>query len=496
MRPSPSPSRPTSAFQRFALAPELVDSVQRKGYETPTEIQEKAIPIVLDGRDVLGCAQTGTGKTAAFALPILHRLRRYPPGLLRCLVLTPTRELAVQVAESFREYGAFLPLQCGTVFGGVEMWHQVAMLKRGVDILVATPGRLLDHIHRGNVDFGAVEVAVLDEADRMLDMGFIDDVRAIVRCLPERRQTLFFSATLDLEITRLAKDILHDPVAVQVSPTHTTLADGVRQVAHYVDMDSKRELLRHLIDRHRMRQAIVFTRTKDGADKVARFLEHSGVNVGALHSNKTQSVRLSILEGFKSGRIRILVATDIAARGLDITGVSHVINFDVPRSGEDYVHRVGRTARAGEKGDAITLVSRQEHRFLQDIEWTIGDRIAVEDVVGYTFASPGRRPARPGPGAPPRAEEKPRAPATRRDGGPEREGARRSPERESPRSSRERPRRPAEPRVTGQRQDGRTRRDAPPVQTRPRPHEPVAPPASRARPGPDRGRGRTRRRPQ
>jgi len=448
-------------FVDFALATELVEAVRRKGYETPTEIQQKAIPIVLSGRDVLGCAQTGTGKTAAFALPILHRLRKLPPGRLRCLVLTPTRELAVQIAESFREYGHYLPLQCGTVFGGVEMWHQVAMLKRGIDILVATPGRLLDHMHRGNVDFGAVEVAVLDEADRMLDMGFIDDVRAIIQCLPERRQTLFFSATLEVEITRLAKDILHDPLAVRVSPAYATPAEGIRQVVHYVSMTQKRELLRYLIDRHRMHQAIVFTRTKDGADKVARFLEHAGMNVGALHSNKSQSVRLSILEGFKSGDIRILVATDIAARGLDVAGVSHVINYDLPSSPEDYVHRVGRTARAGETGDAITLASPADIGMVEDIERLIEDRIPVVDVPGFTLSIPGR--ARPRP-APPPSE-----PRTGRTGGrrPQRDGF--SPEVD------------------------RRRHLPPPAPPAPRePREARAPGTSRI--GSDRGRGRTRRR--
>jgi ATP-dependent RNA helicase RhlE len=373
-----------------------MDAVHRRGYTTPTDIQRQAIPLVLEGRDVLGGAQTGTGKTAAFALPILHRLRERAPGVLRCLVLAPTRELALQVAESFRDYGAFLPLTCGTAFGGVEMWHQELMLRQGVDVLVATPGRLLDHIHRGNLDFGALEVAVLDEADRMLDMGFIDDVRQIMSCLPRARQTLLFSATLDPHITRLARDLLRDPVSVQVAPTVTTAPEGLRQVVFHVDAERKRQLLRNLIDRHRMSQAIVFVRTKDGADRLARFLEHTGVSVDALHSNKSQSARLAVLEGFRAGRIRVLVATDIAARGLDITTVSHVINYDVPRCAEDYVHRVGRTARAGDTGDAITLVAPFERRLVQDIEWTLGDRIPVSEVPGYTLpVAPGARGAAP-----------------------------------------------------------------------------------------------------
>ena len=439
MRTPPPPRAPH--FYDFKLAPELARAVEALGYETPTEIQQKAIPLGLEGRDVLGCAQTGTGKTAAFALPILERMNGKVPGVLRCLVLTPTRELAVQVADSFRDYARFLPYQCGTVFGGVDMWHQVAMLKRGVDVLVATPGRLLDHMHRGNLDFGGIEVAVLDEADRMLDMGFIDDVRQIMSCLPRQRQTMLFSATLDPEIRRLAADLLNDPISVQVSRDAGTTAEGVRQVLHYVSANAKRDLLRHLIDRHRMHSAIVFVRTKDGADKIARFLENTGVSVGALHSNKTQAARLSILEGFKYGRIRILVATDIAARGLDIPAVSHVINFDVPNSPEDYVHRIGRTARAGEKGDAITLATTQERHQLAGIERLIKKEIPAEDVAGYTIPGWGA------PAAPARREER---------GGRAESGARGRGGRDA---QREAPARPARGEERGRDDGGRDGRD-------------------------------------
>jgi len=373
-------------FSELGLAPELVRAVQDQCYETPTPIQAQGIPLALEGRDLVGCAQTGTGKTAVFVLPILHRLRTGPVNHLRALVLVPTRELAAQVAESVRTYGRHLRLRSTVVFGGVGLEPQQHKLRQGVDLLVATPGRLLDHMERGNVNFRSLEVFVLDEADRMLDMGFIRDVRKIVRALPAKRQTMLFSATMPEAIQQLAKEILRSPVVVEVS-RRSAPAEGIRQVVYPVVVSHKRHLLQHLIAKEKMSQTLVFTRTKHGANKLAEFLDRSGHPVDAIHGNKSQAARTQALESFRRGRVGVLVATDVASRGLDVDGISHVVNFDVPHSPEDYVHRIGRTARAGGVGDALTLMSPEERPLIRAIEKLIGQRIPVREVTGYSVPS-------------------------------------------------------------------------------------------------------------
>ncbi len=373
-------------FNELGLAPELVRAVQDQRYETPTPIQAQGIPLALEGRDLVGCAQTGTGKTAVFVLPILHRLQTGPSNRLRALILVPTRELAAQVAESVRTYGRYLRLKSAAIFGGVGLEPQRQKLRQGVDLLVATPGRLLDHMERGNVNFRNLEVFVLDEADRMLDMGFIRDVRKIVRALPSERQTMLFSATMPDAIQQLAKEILKSPAQVEVS-RRSAPAEGVRQTVCSVGVPHKRHLLQHLIAKEKMSQTLVFTRTKHGANKLAEFLDRSGHSVAAIHGNKSQSARTQALDSFQRGRVRILVATDVASRGLDVDGISHVVNFDVPHSPEDYVHRIGRTARAGRVGDALTLMSPEEKPLVRAIERLIGQRIPVREVTGYTVPS-------------------------------------------------------------------------------------------------------------
>lgn len=370
-------------FIELGLAPELVRAVQDQRYETPTPIQAQGIPVALEGRDLIGCAQTGTGKTAVFVLPILHRLRTGPAHRLRALILVPTRELAAQVSRSVLNYGRHLQLKSAVVFGGVGLEPQQQKLRQGVDLLVATPGRLLDHLERRNVDLRNLEIFVLDEADRMLDMGFIRDVRKIVRKLPSERQTMLFSATMPEAIRQLAKEILKEPVLVEVS-RRSTPAEGIRQVVCPVGVPHKRHLLRHLLAEEKMLQTLVFTRTKHGANKLSEFLEKSGHPVAAIHGNKSQSARMQALESFRRGRVGILVATDVASRGLDVNGISHVVNFDVPHSPEDYVHRIGRTARAGREGSALTLMSPEERPLVRAIERLIGQRIPIREVTGYT----------------------------------------------------------------------------------------------------------------
>jgi len=356
----------------MGLEPRLLKALAHEGYTTPTPIQSQAIPHVLEGKDLLGIAQTGTGKTASFALPILQRLeanKRAPaPKTARALILSPTRELAAQIADSFRAYGRYMNLNTTTIFGGVGEQPQIQTMKRGIDILVATPGRLLDLVNQRAVDLTKTEIFVLDEADRMLDMGFIRDIRRLVTHLPRERQNLFFSATMPQEIGSLAGDLLRDPVSVSVTPQATTVEKIAQRVIH-VDNASKRALLVDLLRNDTtMNRTLVFTRTKHGADKVVRALDCAGIVSSAIHGNKSQSQRVSTLNAFRAGRTRVLIATDIAARGIDVDGISHVINFDLPHVAESYVHRIGRTARAGAEGIAIAFCDREERSLLRDIE--------------------------------------------------------------------------------------------------------------------------------
>jgi ATP-dependent RNA helicase RhlE len=375
-------------FDELRLAEPIVRAVATEGYATPTLIQTQAIPPALAGRDVVGCAQTGTGKTGAFALPVLHRLASTPGRSRqrrgkrdvrpRALVLCPTRELATQIAESFTAYGRNLTLRHTAIFGGVSQAHQVRRLRAGTDIVVATPGRLLDLIGQGCVDLSAVEILVLDEADRMLDMGFIRDIRRVLECVPRQRQTLFFSATMPTAIRRLADSILRDPVSVQVAPVSST-ANGISQSVYLVARRDKPGLLKRLIDEGDMDRTLVFTRTKHGADKLVRVLGRDGINVTAIHGNKSQGARTRALDGFKSGRTAVLIATDIASRGIDVDEITHVVNFDIPNIAETYVHRIGRTARAGCSGVAMSFCDGSERADLNAIEQLIGRQL---DVVG------------------------------------------------------------------------------------------------------------------
>jgi ATP-dependent RNA helicase RhlE len=371
-------------FSTLGLSAELLRAVVAQGYTRPTPIQLKAIPAVLLRRDILAGAQTGTGKTAAFTLPMLHLLsksnsqHRSP----RSLVMTPTRELAAQVGESVRTYGRNLPLRSMQIFGGVGMGPQVAQLRRGVDIVVATPGRLLDHAGQRNVDLSMIEFLVLDEADRMLDMGFIHDIRRVINLLPRRRQNLMFSATYSREIERLAKGLLEDPIRIEVAPRNTA-AEAVEQLVYSVAKERKRELLSHLTLTRGWQQVLVFTRTKHGANRLAQQLERDGITAAAIHGNKSQGARTRALADFKRGAVQTLVATDIAARGLDIDRLPHVVNFELPNVPEDYVHRIGRTGRAGSDGTAISLVSAEELGLLVGIEKLLGRRIKSEVLTGF-----------------------------------------------------------------------------------------------------------------
>ncbi len=367
-------------FSGLGLIEPLLQAVSAEGYHTATPIQAGAIPHLLAGRDVLGLAQTGTGKTAAFALPILQRLfegkKRPAPKAPRTLILTPTRELALQIEEGFRTYGAKLPLRHAVVHGGVSINPQAAALARGLDVLVATPGRLLDLLGQHMVRLDAVEIFVLDEADRMLDMGFIHDVRKVIKALPSKRQTLFFSATMPPEIVDLSRNILTDPIRVEVTPVSST-AETVAQQVYFVEREQKRGLLTHILNEQRISRALVFTRTKHGANRVAKQLEGAGVTAAAIHGNKSQNARERALDDFRSGSLRVLVATDIAARGIDIDGLSHVINYDLPNVPEQYVHRIGRTGRAGASGIAVSFCDAEERAYLRDIERTIRRNVPV-----------------------------------------------------------------------------------------------------------------------
>jgi ATP-dependent RNA helicase RhlE len=386
-------------FSDLNLRPPLLQAVEEEGYTEPTPIQAQAIPPVLLGRDLLGIAQTGTGKTAAFALPILDLLSGRPPptGLgfrpIRALVLTPTRELAAQIGQSLATYGRHLALRHTVVFGGVGQRPQVDALRRGVDVLVATPGRLLDLLGQRWLTLSTVEVFVLDEADRMLDMGFLPAVRRVLEALPRRRQTLFFSATMGREPQGLADQILTDPVRVEVTPQATT-AERVAQSVYFVEKHFKQALLEHLLKDPAITRALVFTRTKHGADKVVRRLYASGLDAAAIHANKSQGQRERALHAFQGGRTRVLVATDIASRGIDVEQISHVINYDLPNLPEAYVHRIGRTARAGASGRAISFCDSSERPYLKDIEKEIRARVPV--VADHPFAGKHRPPAEPG----------------------------------------------------------------------------------------------------
>ena len=430
-------------FEDLGLLPELLKAVHDAGYSEPTPIQAQAIPVVLAGRDVMGGAQTGTGKTAGFTLPLLQRLARHASSSpsparhpVRALILTPTRELAMQVHESVQTYGKYLPLRNLVVYGGVDIKPQTEALRRGVEIVVATPGRLLDHVEQKSVHFNQVEVLVLDEADRMLDMGFIPDIRRILALLPKARQSLLFSATFSEEIRKLADSMLREPVLIEVA-RRNALTDTVTHRIHPVAQEDKRALLAHLLKRGSLAQVLVFVGTKFGASRLAHYLQRQGIDATAIHGDKSQQQRTEALEAFKSGAVRVLVATDVAARGLDIDDLPHVINYELPHVPEDYVHRIGRTGRAGKEGEAISLVCAEERGKLAEIEKLIKRPIEQVPVEGFA-------PEPEFHGAPEKG---------RRRGGKE---ARREPEtaRREPREKRERPERreprrvePAQPKL-------------------------------------------------
>jgi ATP-dependent RNA helicase RhlE len=388
-------------FDNLGLSTDLLRAVAEEGYRQPTPVQSQAIPLVLEGRDLLAAAQTGTGKTAAFVLPIFERLKfhanmsfspaRHP---VRVLVLTPTRELAMQVEEMAKTYGKYVPLRVASVYGGVPIEPQLKELRAGVEFLVATPGRLLDHVGQRTANLGQVEILVLDEADRMLDMGFIPDIRRIIALLPTERQNLLFSATLNAEVRSLSQAFMRHPATVEVAPPNSAV-DSVRQIVYPVDRDRKEDLLAHLIRRDDMRQVLVFTRTKIAATRLASHLDRHGIEAIAIHSDRSQPERIRALEAFKTGAVRVLVATDVAARGLDIEDLPHVVNFELPSHPGDYIHRIGRTGRAGATGDAISLVSLDEAEYLRGIQRLLRHAIpwAVEE--GFVPVHDRENPPRP-----------------------------------------------------------------------------------------------------
>ena len=367
-------------FTTIGLDDRLVQGILATGYTAPTEIQSQAIPAAVQGRDIIGCAQTGTGKTAAFVLPILHRLSQANPApkgkAVRSLILTPTRELAVQIEQSIQNYGRFMKMRSLAVYGGTGMQGQLNVLRRGVEIVVATPGRLMDHMQRKTIDLSRVEVLVIDEADRMFDMGFINDVRRIVGAIPKQRQTLLFSATMSPEVKALVANIQKSPVLIQIGQVNNPI-ETITQYAYKVDQALKMDFLLYLLETTSMYSVLVFSRTKHGADRIRRRLDRAGITSVALHSGRTQGQRQRALDGFKRGLYQVMVATDIAARGIDVTGISHVINYDVPVVAEDYVHRIGRTGRAAATGDAITFVSRDEEKSLTRIERFINRKLKL-----------------------------------------------------------------------------------------------------------------------
>ena len=409
-----------TTFAQLGLAPELLRAITAKGYDVPTPIQAQAIPAAMEGRDILGAAQTGTGKTAGFALPMLHRLAQTKPQQLRnrpprALILTPTRELAAQVEDSVRTYGLHTGMTSTVIFGGVGMGNQISALRTGVDIVIATPGRLLDHLSQRTIDLGKIEILVLDEADRMLDMGFLPSIKRVLAALPkQRRQTMLFSATFAPEIRELAKQFLRDPVEVQVAPQINTTA-LVEHRLHPVDTEHKKDLLIELLRKDSRMQSLIFTRTKHGADKLVKSLEVIGFKAAAIHGNKSQGARTRALADFKSGATTLLVATDIAARGLDIKELPTVYNYDLPMVAEDYVHRIGRTGRAGSNGVAISLVAPEDHGLLRDIRNFTKRDLPLETIVGFEstgkpiFTKPIMRQVR-----------SPRAPGAGRGGQPQR----------------------------------------------------------------------------
>ena len=374
-------------FTELGLNESLLKAIKEQGYDTPTPIQAKAIPLVIEGKDVLAAAQTGTGKTAGFTLPLLERLSQTKPQMkknqIRVLVLTPTRELAAQVAQSIATYGKYMSYKSMVIFGGVGINPQLATLRKGVDIVIATPGRLIDIAGQDGVDFSALECLVLDEADRMLDMGFIHDIKRLMKLMPKQKQTLLFSATFSKEIKLLASGLLKDPVLVEVARENST-AGKISQVIHLVDKGRKRELLSQLIKAGEWKQVLVFTRTKHGANKLCKQLEeYAGIKAAAIHGNKSQGARTKALADFKAGNVRVLVATDIAARGIDIDQLPHVVNFELPNVPEDYVHRIGRTGRAGMKGEAVSLVCIDEHELLRNIEKFTKSSIEKVDIEAF-----------------------------------------------------------------------------------------------------------------
>ncbi len=416
-------------FKSLGLTDSLVQGILANGYAAPTEIQARAIPIAVEGKDILGCAQTGTGKTAAFVLPILNRLSK-PHGtqshgahsqggggrrVIKALILTPTRELCCQVEESVRGYGRFTEIRSVAIYGGVGMAPQYQALRNGVDVVIATPGRLMDHMNRRSIDLSKVEILVLDEADRMLDMGFVDDVRKIASVISKNRQTLLFSATISSEIKALASSLQNHPQFIKVGEERRP-TENVTQKIYPVPQEKKLPLLFHMLEKEGMDSVLIFSRTKHGADKITSRLKEKGLNAAALHSDRTQGQRRQALEGFRKGYYKVLIATDIAARGIDVTGISHVINFDVPKFAEDYVHRIGRTGRAAAKGDAITFVAPDEEKYLRKIEFFIGKKLERTREIGFSsapHASEGHdshAPERSGGHAPYRSHSKPYSP--------------------------------------------------------------------------------------
>jgi ATP-dependent RNA helicase RhlE len=386
------------SFSTFGLSPATMQGISSSGYNAPTDIQRKAIPLALQGKDIIGCAPTGTGKTAAFVLPMLTRLEqssmcgqagRFP----RALILTPTRELAQQIEDAINVYGKYTGIRPVSIYGGSGMGGQLSQLRQGVDIVVATPGRLLDHMQRGSIVLSRIEILVLDEADRMYDMGFIDAVRSIIAKVPVRRQTLLFSATISREVRSLVAGIQKDPQLIEIGEPFTPVKT-VEQHFYYIPQQSKMDLLLHVLARSAVETMLVFSRTKHGADKIARRLSQKGISSAAIHSNRSQSQRKQALDGFKQHRCKVLVATDLAARGIDVSGISHVVNYDTPVFAEDYIHRIGRTGRAEAKGAALTFVSSDEEKYVKRIEYLIGKRFEMKEYPGFNYPAKLPSPAK------------------------------------------------------------------------------------------------------